>query len=53
MIMVRHLGSSLGLTNPEFEAVKRVCVDELQFSHQSDSKLHHGAHMIVWHLNFL
>ncbi len=41
------------LTNPQFEAVKRVCVDCLQFAHQSDGKLHHGAHMTVGHLHFL
>lgn len=41
------------LTDPEFEAVKRVCVDQLQFAHQSDGKLHHGAHVAVGHLHFL
>lgn len=45
--------SNLKLTDPEFKAIKRVCVDELQFAHQSNCKLHHAAHMRVGHLNFL
>lgn len=30
-----------------------MCVDELQFSHESECKLHHGSHVTVGHLLFL
>lgn len=37
-------------TNSELEVVKGVCVEDFQFSHQSDGELHHGAHEAVRHV---
>lgn len=44
---------SLRLTNPELEAVEGVSVDELQFGHEGERKLHHGPNVTAGHLGCL